>query len=101
MPAVTLVDRVFAATMENVSALVAELSARCEERGLAPGLSMRVTLVAEELTSNLVRHGYAGVGSFAVSIEQHGPDVRLLLLDTARAFDPGAGDTPAHIDLPV
>lgn len=58
-------------------------------------------LVAEEGLSNIIRHGYTDAArhSIEVTLERAGGEIRLVLRDDGRPFDPLAAPTP-DLDRP-
>ena len=59
-------------------------------------------LVAEESLSNIIRHAYADAArhSIDVTLEVDGGEIRLVLRDDGRPYDPLAAPTPG-LDRPI
>lgn len=87
-------------TADGVSALLDALEAFAEEAGIAPGIAMRLALVAEEMAANLAHHG-TGAGFFELHASVTPEGVGLVFEDDGPAFDPLAGpdvETTASVE---
>ena len=75
--------------LEALGQISAALESFGEEQGWAPELQFHVQLVLDELASNVIEHGYgAGEGRFWITIESRAEELRIEVVDEARAYDP-------------
>ena len=80
----------FSARMDSLALATGFVQAFCEQQGVAPDGTLRLTLVVEELFTNAVMHGHGGDTDAPVRI-QVGVDAAQLMLcfeDSAPPFDP-------------
>jgi len=82
--------RVFSARMESLQQALAFVQAFCEQHTVAPGDTLRLTLVVEELFTNVVTHGHRGDTDAPVRLQVGitAAQVALRFEDSAPAFDP-------------
>lgn len=99
-------DAIFEARMESLPAAAAFVEAFCELHGIDAADALRLTLIVEELFSNIVRHGYGGEGEggsirLGLMLDDH--DVRIVCEDRAPPYDPRASleRMPADLGEPV
>ncbi|WP_241253535.1 anti-sigma regulatory factor [Streptomyces sp. W1SF4] len=82
----------------EIAAFVLRLAGRA---GLGKGATYRIRLAVDELATNIVMHGYRGGGGRITVRGRAGPDgVRIVIEDTAPAFDPVAGRLPPAPGIP-
>lgn len=85
------VEAVFDARMEELPATAAFVEAFCERHGIDVADALRLTLIVEELFSNIVAHGYGGEGgTIRLGLLLEGHDVRIVCEDRAPPYDPRA-----------
>ena len=85
------VEATFAASMESLPETVAFVEAFCERHGIDVADTLRLTLIVEELFSNIVAHGYGGEdGWIRLGLVLDGHDVRIVCEDRAPPYDPRA-----------
>lgn len=82
----------------DIAAFVLRLAGRA---GLGKRAMYRIRLAVDELATNIVMHGYRG-GDGRITVRGcSGPDgVRIVIEDTAPAFDPVAGRLPPAAGVP-
>ncbi|MER5775222.1 anti-sigma regulatory factor [Streptomyces sp. NPDC002039] len=82
----------------DIAAFVLRLAGRA---GLDKRATYRIRLAVDELATNIVMHGYRG-GDGRITVRGcSGPDgVRIVIEDTAPAFDPVAGRLPPATGVP-
>lgn len=99
------VEAIFEARMEELAAAAALVEAFCERHGVDVGDALRLTLIVEELFSNIVRYGYreGEGGTIRLGLVLEGHDVRLVCEDRAPPYDPRASlqRVPADLGEPV
>jgi anti-sigma regulatory factor (Ser/Thr protein kinase) len=95
---------IVAAELESLPAVTGLVADVAREAGLGSDATYRLRLAAEELLTNIIRHGYAdhpGQPTIQVHAEVLPDRVRLRLSDSAAPFDPVAAPPPAGLDLPL
>ena len=104
-PARTPEERAFEARMEVLPSTAAFVAAFCGRNGIGTTDTLRLTLVVEELFTNIVTHGYGeeGVGMIRLRLAFDGRDVTLVCRDEAPPYDPRPAlrRLPADLDEPV
>ncbi|MFG2619581.1 ATP-binding protein [Streptomyces sp. NPDC048507] len=82
----------------EIAAFVLLLAGRA---GLGKGAAYRIRLAVDELATNIVMHGYRG-GDGRITVRgRSGPDgVRIVIEDSAPAFDPVEGRLPCDPGVP-
>jgi serine/threonine-protein kinase RsbW len=98
-------ERAFEARMEVLPSTAAFVAAFCGRNGIGTTDTLRLTLVVEELFTNIVTHGYGeeGVGMIRLRLAFDGRDVMLVCRDEAPPYDPRPAlrRLPADLDEPV
>lgn len=98
-------ERSFEARVEVLPATAAFVAAFCGRNGIGTTDMLRLTLVVEELFTNIVMHGYGedGAGMIRLSLAHDGRDVTLVCRDEAPPYDPRPAlrRLPAGLDGPV
>lgn len=93
-----------AVDMSELDRLTAAVEGFCEDNDVPPDASMQLTLVIEELFTNIVSHGYAGgaAGGQPIRIELKADKGRVSVgvSDGGVAFDP-LQVAPPDLDLDV
>ena len=75
--------------LEALGQISAALESFGEEQEWGAELQFHVQLVLDELASNVIEHGYgAGGGRFWITIESRAEELRIEVVDEARAYDP-------------
>ena len=91
--------------MEVLPSTAAFVAAFCGRNGIGTTDTLRLTLVVEELFTNIVTHGYGegGVRRRRVRLALDGRDVTLVCRDEAPPYDPRPAlrRLPADLDEPV
>lgn len=85
-------ERSFDARLDAIPDGAAFVEAFCERNAIEPADTLRLTLVIEELFTNIVMHGYgeeAG-GTIRLGLALDGRDVMIVCEDRAPAYDPRA-----------
>ncbi len=81
--------REFARDLGALDEIFAFLAEFASHEGLGEQAGLRLDLVAEELFTNIVRHGVGGDGRVQIGVERTGPALRLELVDFGvQPFDP-------------
>ena len=98
-------ERAFEARREVLPSTAAFVAAFCGRNGIGTTDMLRLTLVVEELFTNIVMHGYGedGAGMIRLSLAHDGRDVTLVCRDEAPPWDPRPAlrRLPADLDEPV
>lgn len=98
-------ERAFEARMEVLPSTAAFVAAFCARGGIGAADTLRLTLVVEELFTNIVTHGYGedGAGMIRLRLALDGRDVILVCRDEAPPYDPRPAlrRLPADLDEPV
>jgi anti-sigma regulatory factor (Ser/Thr protein kinase) len=98
-------ERVFRAHRDDLQGALAFVEAFCERRGVHGKATLRLTLIVEELFTNIIVHGHGGDSDSAVHIGlQFGPAlIGLHLEDSAPPFDPlrYLADAAPQLDRPA
>lgn len=98
-------ERAFEARMEVLPSTAAFVAAFCGRSGIGTTDTLRLTLVVEELFTNIVTHGYGeeGAGMVRLRLAFDGGDVTLVCRDEAPPYDPRPAlrRLPADLDEPV
>jgi serine/threonine-protein kinase RsbW len=83
-------EAAFEARMDDLPAAAAFVEAFCERNGIDVVDALRLTLVVEELFSNIVRHGYGAQsrGPIRLGLALEGRDVHVVCEDRAPPYDP-------------
>lgn len=82
-------EATFAAALDELPATAAFVGAFCRRHAVDAGDGMRLTLIVEEVFSNVVRHGYRGeAGWVRLGLLADGGDVLVSFEDAAPPFDP-------------
>ncbi len=91
--------------MEVLPSTAAFVAAFCGRSGIGTADTLRLTLVVEELFTNIVTHGYGeeGAGMVRLRLAFDGGDVTLVCRDEAPPYDPRPAlrRLPADLDEPV
>jgi serine/threonine-protein kinase RsbW len=84
------------AGLGDLAAIRAFVGAACAAHGAPDEVGDALTLAADEVCTNIVRHGYAAhaPGPITLAVEAAGGALRLTIADTAPAFDPAAAAEP-------
>ncbi|HQU47641.1 MAG TPA: ATP-binding protein [Casimicrobiaceae bacterium] len=97
-------EATFAAALDQLPATAAFVEAFCRRRTIDAGDVLRLTLIVEEVFSNVVRHGYrGGSGWVRIALVADGRDVLLGFEDAAPPSDPrtALARMPADLGDPV
>ncbi len=80
----------------------AEVERFAEELGLPPKLVYQITLVLDELITNIISYGYNSPDNYTidVSASHDNGTLELLLVDDARPFNPVTA-APPELDVPL
>lgn len=104
-PAAEAESRTFDARMEALPATAAFVEGFCARHGVDTADMLRLTLVVEELFTNVVVHGYGRDtgGAIRLDLALDGRDVSLTCRDEAPPFDPRPAleRLPADLGEPV
>ena len=86
----------FPATLESLSEIRRLVDRWCRESGASAEDCHAVVLAVDEVCTNIVEHGYAGRegGTISVGLEEAGDELRVLVGDRGRAFDPDGAPRP-------
>lgn len=95
--------REFAATMGTLRELRGFIEGVCREAGIARLDILRIALVAEELFTNSVKHGYGGDSAKQVWLTLQPADgaCRLVYEDLAPPYDPFSESPKSDLEAPV
>jgi len=93
----------FAARMGALRELRGFIEAVCREAAIARNDTLRIALVAEELFTNSVKHGYGGDSTKRVWLTLQPEDgaCRLVYEDTAPPYDPFSQGVHSDLEAPV
>lgn len=93
----------FAARMGALHELRGFIEGVCREAGIARNDTLRIALVAEELFTNSVKHGYGGDSTKRVWLTLQPEDgaCRLIYEDAAPPYDPFSEGRAADLEAPV
>ena len=98
-------ERTFEGRMEVLPSTAAFVAAFCGRNGIGTTDMLRLTLVVEELFTNIVTHGYGeeGAGLIRLRLALDGSEVTLVCRDEAPPYDPRPAlrRLPADLDEPV
>lgn len=98
-------ERAFEARMEVLPSTAAFVAAFCARSGIGAADTLKLTLVVEELFTNIVTHGYGedGAGMIRLRLSLDGRDAILVCRDEAPPYDPRPAlrRLPADLDEPV
>jgi anti-sigma regulatory factor (Ser/Thr protein kinase) len=83
-------QRVFRARRDELPGALGFVESFCQQHGVAAEVALRLTLIVEELFTNVIVHGHRGDSDAVVDIElQAAPQWLVLCLhDSAPPFDP-------------
>jgi len=83
-------SRAFPARSDQLASALAFIEEVCERQGVAPGDTLRLTLVVEELFTNTLMHGHRGdhASQVHIELEVRPAQLALRMADQAPAFDP-------------
>ena len=83
-------ERVFKAQLRLLPDTARFIEAFCQRHGIGKHVTLRITLVVEELFTNTVEHGYHGDSEapIRVALAVDGDAITLLYEDRAPAYDP-------------
>ena len=98
------VEARFEATLDELPATAALVEAFCEAHGIDAADALRLTLIVEEMFSNIVLHGYRGEdGWVRLGLLLDGDDVLVVCEDRAPPYDPRSSleRMPADLGEPV
>lgn len=99
------VEATFPASLDALPATAGLVEGFCDRHGIDIGDALRLTLIVEELFTNIVRHGYRGTGEGAIrlGLALDGHDVRIVCEDRAPPYDPRPSleHMPADLGDPV
>ena len=91
--------------MEVLPSTAAFVAGFCARSGIGAADTLRLTLVVEELFTNIVTHGYGedGAGMIHLQLAPDGRDVTLVCRDEAPPYDPRPAlrRLPVDLDEPV
>ncbi len=87
----------FCREIANAHGLKVQFEAKNIPRILPEDVSLCVYRIAQESLQNVVKHSYASIAS--VTIERKGDDIRLVVSDNGRGFDPEAGRSQESLGL--
>jgi anti-sigma regulatory factor (Ser/Thr protein kinase) len=93
----------FAAHMGALRELRRFIEAVCREAAIARNDTLRIALVAEELFTNSVKHGYGGDSTMHVwlTLQPEDDACRLVYEDAAPPYDPFADPAAPDLEAPV
>lgn len=97
-------NNTYPSQLASIGRLAEDIGAFCSANAIPPADEFALNLVAEELFTNSVVHGYKGDGgkSVSVSLSVEGDSVKMVMADSAPEFDPFARaeepDTTAGIE---
>ena len=82
--------RAFQARSDQLALALAFIEEVCERQGVAPGDTLRLTLVVEELFTNTLMHGHRGdhTSQVHIELEVRPAQLALRMADQAPPFDP-------------
>jgi signal transduction histidine kinase len=80
-----------------VTAFPGQIQLEVEEVGGSPIVQLLAYQILREALRNAVRHAHASL--IRVSLSRDGPDMRLIVEDNGRGFDPKSVDTERHFGL--
>ncbi|HEV7993250.1 MAG TPA: ATP-binding protein [Gemmatimonadaceae bacterium] len=91
------------ARREHLAELLAFIDGACARAGLDPDIRFDVRLATEEVVTNVIEHGYAGMPTGPVTVRFQCEPARVIVTvdDLARPFDPALvprPDTAAPIE---
>ncbi|MFP4634342.1 MAG: ATP-binding protein [Nitriliruptoraceae bacterium] len=85
-----------AATVEDVPRIRAFVGEAAERRGASAEATFRLSLVVDELCTNVIVHGYdGGPGPLELSVHLEGEALAVTIRDEAPMFDPTTVQLPA------
>jgi anti-sigma regulatory factor (Ser/Thr protein kinase) len=95
--------REFAARMGALREVRGFIESVCREAAIARNDTLRIALVAEELFTNSVKHGYGGDSTMQVWLTLQPEDgaCRLVYEDAAPRYDPFADLAEPNLEAPV
>lgn len=97
-------ESTFAAALDELPSTAAFVEAFCRRQAIGAGDVLRLTLIVEEVFTNVVRHGYrGGDGWVRIALVADGRDVLVGVEDAAPPYDPrpALGRMPADLGDPV
>ncbi len=93
-----IVNAVFAAQLESLSAINDFVTRAAEEAGLDDRAVYAVQMAVEEASANIIQHAYGGEAPAGAEIEftcvVHQEELTLILKDEGRSFDPATVPDP-------
>lgn len=83
-------QQAFPARIDAIRATAAFVGGFCARQGIGGDAALRVTLIVEELFTNIVQHGYGpgAAGTVHLLLSRDGDAVRIVCVDAAPPFDP-------------
>jgi signal transduction histidine kinase len=92
-----LVGTIHLLLRDVVTAFPGQIQLEVEEVGGSPIVQLLAYQILREALRNAVRHAHASL--IRVSLSRDGPDMRLIVEDNGRGFDPKSVDTERHFGL--
>ena len=94
-------QRDFQASMHCLCDAVAFVESFCRSQHISPNDTLRLTVMIEELFTNVVRHGHGDDSDAPIrlSLTASATEVAVVFEDTAPAFDPSAHVARSRADL--
>jgi anti-sigma regulatory factor (Ser/Thr protein kinase) len=83
---------------ESVGTSIGWIEAQCDEHAIDRDVALRLAIVVEEVTLNLVAHGGTPPPWFELSFLRAPDRLEIVIEDDGVAFDPTAADGPALVD---
>jgi anti-sigma regulatory factor (Ser/Thr protein kinase) len=90
------------AELDSLARIGAFVLAAADAAGLGPQARYRLRLAADEIATNIMTHGYAGVpGTVELRTEMDDQTLRVILEDTGLPFDPHQLPPPDDLHVPL
>ena len=91
-------------TLDSLSSIRSYVMAACASAELDRKTAYRLSLAVDEIATNTVVHGYAEgrrEGSLDIAADIDDSTLRIILEDTAPAYDPRSAPAPLDLDIPL